>query len=103
MNTKHKVNTAAGEEINIKTDNLSDNLSNNLPTGLPNDINYISVIEVGRFLISIDMQSYCESFINHKIDEETLKTLSEDDLMSLGITKMGHRKLILREIKNRFI
>ena len=43
---------------------------------------------------------YCKIFINEDINGSALLELDEYDLKELGISKMGHRKNIMKNIKN---
>jgi len=45
------------------------------------------------------LSQYADSFIQNEIDADGLLTLTEEDLYQLGVTKLGHRKQILRAIE----
>ena len=55
-------------------------------------------MDLKAWLEEIGMGEYWEKFEQNKIDEETLKEMTEDDLKDIGIDALGHRKKIFAEI-----
>lgn len=51
--------------------------------------------DVTEWLTSINMGEYNSILINNDITGASLKTITDGELLSLGITKLGHRKKIL--------
>ena len=57
------------------------------------------VLDVSEWLSSIGLSAYSDSFVREAIDGEVLLELTADDMTgALGITKLGHRKKLEREI-----
>jgi class 3 adenylate cyclase len=54
--------------------------------------------DISDWLHDIGLGEYAEAFAKNEIDFGTLADLSEDDLRALGVTKLGHRKRLLRAI-----
>lgn len=52
-------------------------------------------ISVGSFLSSIGLNSYVDAFRAQEVDMEAMQLLTDADLMSMGITKLGPRRKIL--------
>ena len=57
-----------------------------------------STDEVGDWLESFSMEGYRETFIENDIQGSHLQLLNKEDLTALGITKLGHKMTILKEI-----
>eukprot|EP00475_Leptophrys_vorax_P041278 TRINITY_DN7784_c0_g1_i1.p1 TRINITY_DN7784_c0_g1~~TRINITY_DN7784_c0_g1_i1.p1 ORF type:complete len:168 (+),score=49.13 TRINITY_DN7784_c0_g1_i1:158-661(+) len=62
-----------------------------------------SKLDLHGFLKNLGLEEYEALFVEEAIDLDMLKKglISEDDLKSLGIVKMGHRKKILFEASNK--
>ena len=58
-----------------------------------------SIEEVGAWLESFDLHDSKECFIENEISGAELFTLTDEDLVSIGIIKLGPRKKILRKIE----
>ena len=57
------------------------------------------VTDVSEWLSSIGLSDYSEAFVREAIDGEVLLELTADDLSgALGVSKLGHRKKLEREI-----
>ncbi|GKT33819.1 hypothetical protein ADUPG1_002655, partial [Aduncisulcus paluster] len=52
------------------------------------------------WLEELNLVQYHSVFITHQIDEESVHSLNEDDLKEMGILKIGHRKIFLRNLKH---
>ena len=55
-----------------------------------------------QWLCDIDLQDeYYHLFINHGIEDiRTISTLTKDDLIQIGVVKLGHRNKIMSKIQN---
>ena len=62
-----------------------------------------STDEVGQWLESFGMEIYQSAFIDNDIQGSHLGLLSKEDLSALGITKLGHKMTILKEISKLHI
>ncbi len=58
----------------------------------------MSTMDPRTLLLSLSLAQYLASFEENAIDAATLSTLTDDDLKSLGVTALGHRKKILAAI-----
>ena len=56
--------------------------------------------EVSRWLTTLNLENYCDTFMQHQINGEVLLELSLEDLDYMSIKALGHRKTILKEIEN---
>ena len=57
-------------------------------------------MDIPAWLESIELGRYTQVFLENEIDQETLLSLSDDELKhDLGISPLGHRRKILREIQ----
>jgi hypothetical protein len=54
-------------------------------------------LDIARWLASIGLPQYTQIFEAQGFDELGLAELTDADLEKLGISAMGHRKIILRE------
>jgi class 3 adenylate cyclase/predicted ATPase len=52
-------------------------------------------MDVADWLRSLGLGQYAEAFRDHDIDEEVLPHITADDLVSIGVTSVGHRRRIL--------
>lgn len=59
-----------------------------------------SVKDVGTWLNAIGLGAYGKIFAKNEIGGEELLDLTESEVTSLGITKLGHRKKIMSSIKS---
>jgi len=57
-----------------------------------------STADVSLWLESLGMGEYAPRFREDEIDGSVLRTLGQDDLVSLGVTKIGHKKKLLGKI-----
>lgn len=54
--------------------------------------------ECAQFVASLNLRQYCDAFIEHGIVGEALIALKHDELKEMGITSVGHRLTILKQI-----
>jgi len=57
-----------------------------------------SILDVSDWLASLELNDYILAFSSNEISGAELKSLSDADLNSMGVTKIGHRKKILTAI-----
>lgn len=57
-------------------------------------------MKVSDWLMEIGLGQYREAFEKHDIDRQLLSTLSDADLVEIGITSLGHRKKLLFAAQN---
>jgi class 3 adenylate cyclase len=55
-------------------------------------------MEIGGWLRSLGLQQYEQAFRENDIDADTLRDLTADDLVGLGVTSIGHRRKLLAVI-----
>jgi len=55
--------------------------------------------DVSQWLVKLGLSEYVSNFADNDIDTQLLAQLTNDDLKELGVTSLGHRKTILREIE----
>lgn len=55
-------------------------------------------MDVPDWLRGLGFEEYVESFIKNEVDEEILSDLTIEDLKDLGVTKVGHRRKLLKAI-----
>ena len=56
------------------------------------------VREISEWLERLKLGQYAKSFADNDVDRDLLFELSEDDLIELGVTSLGHRKRLFKEI-----
>ncbi len=56
-------------------------------------------MDIQKWLTELELSQYFENFKNNDIDENTLFELTESDLKEIGINSLGHRKILIEEIK----
>jgi len=59
-----------------------------------------AVNEVGMWLDFIELGEYKINFIENSISGQELFELSDEDLASMGLTKLGHRKKFLKTVQS---
>lgn len=59
-----------------------------------------TTLDVGQWLVSLDLSEYRENFVAHDIRGRELIELGRTDLKDLGINKVGHLKRIQQAIKD---
>ena len=57
------------------------------------------MMDIKAWLKENGMGEHWEKFESNKIDEDTLKSMTEDDLKDIGIDALGDRKKLIEEIK----
>ena len=56
--------------------------------------------EVYQWLNSIELSQYYDTFIRNGIDNiDTILTLTKNDLIDIGVSKLGHRNRIIKKIR----
>ncbi len=55
--------------------------------------------DIAQWLESFGLGQYASVFQEHEITAEVLAELSDDDLKQCGVNAIGHRKILLREIR----
>jgi len=55
-------------------------------------------MDVAEWLRGLGLEQYAPAFRNNDIDGEVLRRLAADDLRDLGVTSVGHRRLLLDAI-----
>ncbi|WCJ29275.1 DNA cross-link repair protein SNM1 [Euphorbia peplus] len=66
------------------------------PVGCPPQV--VDVSPVVTWLRSLGLERYEEVFVREEIDWDSLKWLSEEDILSIGITALGPRKKIVHAL-----
>ncbi len=56
------------------------------------------VREISEWLEKLNLGQYAKTFADNDVDKDLLLELSEDDLVALGVTSLGHRKRLSKEI-----
>ena len=56
------------------------------------------MMDLARWLESLGLRQYAEAFAANDIDEELLRDLTLEDLETLGVASLGHRKKLLKAI-----
>jgi hypothetical protein len=57
-----------------------------------------TINECSAWLESIELGELREYFVENSVEGAELLDLTEDDMKSMGITKLGHRKKLLKKI-----
>jgi hypothetical protein len=55
-------------------------------------------VDIGTWLRSLGLERYEAAFRDNDIDAEVLPDLTADDLISIGVTSVGHRRRLLAAI-----
>ncbi|WP_051346661.1 adenylate/guanylate cyclase domain-containing protein [Bradyrhizobium sp. th.b2] len=55
-------------------------------------------MDVSVWLLSLGLERYAQAFRENAIDEASLPKLTAEDLRDLGVTAVGHRRLLLDAI-----
>ena len=56
------------------------------------------VRDIAEWLEKLKLGQYAKAFADNDVDQDLLFELSDEDLVKLGITSLGHRKRLFREI-----
>src|SRR5215472_5339868 len=56
--------------------------------------------QIADWLKELGMSEYCERFVENHIDLRILRELTDQDLKDLGVVSLGHRRKMLRAIRN---
>ena len=57
--------------------------------------------DFGALLTELGLEQYIATFVDNDISADLLEELDDNDLKSMGVTALGHRKRILRAIRTR--
>jgi hypothetical protein len=63
----------------------------------PRDLR-VSTIDVTEWLRSLGLEQYAPAFRENGIDDRVLLDLTAEDLKDLGVSLVGHRRLLLKAI-----
>lgn len=63
----------------------------------------MSCHEVGEWLETIELGCYKPYFVENNINGARLQELTHEILIQLGMTKLGHRLRVLRNIRILFV
>ena len=55
-------------------------------------------MDIEAWLKSLGLEQYAQPFREHDVDARVLPDLTADDLRDIGVTSVGHRRLILAAI-----
>ena len=55
-------------------------------------------MDVAEWLRGLALEQYTSAFRDNDVDSEVLPQLTADDLMSIGVTSVGHRRKLLAAI-----
>ena len=55
-------------------------------------------IDVEAWLRRLGLERYAPAFRDNDVDDEVLRELTSDDLLSIGVTSVGHRRKLLAAI-----
>jgi hypothetical protein len=55
-------------------------------------------MDIGSWLRGLGLERYEQAFRENEIDLRVLPELTADDLKELGVTAIGHRRLLLKAI-----
>ena len=53
---------------------------------------------VEQWLSQLDLAQYTQTFVENDIQPQLLSELTDTDLRELGVTSLGHRKILLKAI-----
>ena len=57
-----------------------------------------AIMDLGGWLRSLELEKYEATFRENEINERVLPTLTAEDLKELGVTALGHRRILLNAI-----
>jgi class 3 adenylate cyclase len=55
-------------------------------------------VDVGAWLQGLGLERYRQAFLDHEVDALSLPHLTAEDLREIGVTAIGHRRLLLQAI-----
>ena len=55
-------------------------------------------MDIAAWLSRLGLQQYEQAFRDNDVDAEVLPELTADDLISIGVTSVGHRRKLLAAI-----
>ncbi len=56
------------------------------------------MMDIKQWLKNLDLEEYVEAFADNNIDDRVLADLTSDDLKDIGVSSVGHRRLLLGAI-----
>ena len=56
--------------------------------------------QIADWLKKLGMSEYAERFAENHIDESVIRELTDQDLKDLGVVSLGHRRKMLRAIRD---
>src|SRR6201997_1347769 len=56
------------------------------------------MMDIGGWLRGLGLERYEQAFLENEIDLRVLPELTADDLKELGVSAVGHRRLLLKTI-----
>src|ERR1700733_3998582 len=66
--------------------------------GLQHDARARHIMDVAVWLRSLSLGQYEAAFRNNEVDDSVLPNLTAEDLKELGVTALGHRRMLLDAI-----
>ena len=57
------------------------------------------VRDISKWLEALNLGQYAKTFSDNDVDRDLLFELNDDDLVKLGVTSLGHRKRLFKEIE----
>src|SRR5215470_17329308 len=58
------------------------------------------MLQIADWLEKLGMSEYTDRFVENHIDESVIRELTDQDLKDLGVVSLGHRRKILRAIRD---
>jgi class 3 adenylate cyclase len=58
---------------------------------------------IRSWLESQDLGEYADAFERNRVDLAILREISEQDLKEMGVNALGHRKILLRAIRELYV
>jgi hypothetical protein len=55
-------------------------------------------VDISAWLRELRLERYAQAFQDHEVDARSLPHLTADDLKEMGVTAIGHRRLLLQAI-----
>jgi SAM domain (Sterile alpha motif) len=55
-------------------------------------------MDIAAWLRGLGLERYASAFRDNDVDDEVLSDLTSDDLISIGVTSVGHRRKLLAAI-----
>src|SRR5215472_6555029 len=58
------------------------------------------MLQIADWLEKLGMSEYTDRFVENHIDESIIRELTDQDLKDLGVVSLGHRRKMLRAIRD---